>query len=139
MVDPFGLILGVIRADAAVVAIASTRVSSEVSDTLPCVVLTDSATTRHPFGPGSSGLGLQAWTGFAKCYGADDPTGAIAARNLAGAVSDSLHGRGVTRDGSRLMLRAYAPDIDGIDRDPDTRWPLYTVRIEAYLAAEAVA
>lgn len=140
MIDPFGLVLSLIRGDSGVQAIASTRVSSEAPTTLPAVQLVDLATSRRPFGPTSGNLGLQAWTGVAKCYGADNPTGAITARQLAGAVSDALHGRGVSKDATnRMLLRAYAPDIDGMDRDPDTRWPFYSVRVEAYLAAEAVA
>lgn len=139
MIDPFGTILGLLRANTAVAAIASTRVTSEAPTTLPGVQLVDLATSRRPFGPSSGNLGLQSWTGVARCYAADTPTGAIDARRLAGAVSDALHGRGWYRDSSnRYMLRAYAPEIDGMDRDPDTRWPFYTVRIEAYLAAEAV-
>lgn len=139
MIDPFGLILATIRSDTAVQAIASTRVSSEAPSTLPAVWLKDGPTTRRPFGPTSGNLGLQSWTGFAECYAADTPTGAITARQLAAAVSDLMNGHGWIRDGSnRYMLRSYAFDIEGLERDPDTRWPFYTVRIEAYLAAEAV-
>lgn len=139
MIDPFGLILATIRGNAGVQAIASTRVSSEAPSTLPAVWLKDGPTSRRPFGPTSGNLGLQWWSGFAECYAADTPTGAITARSLAGAVSDALHGHGWIRDAtSRYMLRSYAPDIEAIERDPDTRWPFYTVRIEAYLAAEAV-
>ena len=138
MIDPFGLILATIRADSGVGAIASARVSSEAPSTLPAVWVKDTVTTRRPFG--NADLGLQAWTGVAECYGADNPTGAITARQLAGAVSDALHGkRGLRDSNDRFVFRAYAPEIDGMERDPDTRWPFYTVRIEAYLAAEAVA
>lgn len=140
MIDPFGIILATIRGDSGVQAIASTRVSSEAPSTLPAVQLKDGPSTRRPFGATSGNLGLQAWTGFAECYAADNPTGAITARQLAGAVSDALHGlRGVRDASDRFIFRAYAPDIEAMERDPDTRWPFYTVRIEAYLAAEAVA
>jgi len=122
-----------------VVAIAGTKIGSEVA-TPPCVVLVDEATTRRPFGPTSGNLGMQLWQGFARCYGADTPAGAIAARSLAGAVSDALHGHGVHRGtSSRYMVRAYAPEIDGMVRDPDTKWPEYDVRLECYFATEAVA
>lgn len=138
MIDPFGLILATIRGDSGVQAVASTRVSSEAPTTLPAVWLKDGPTTRRPFG--LADLGLQGWSGFAECYGADDPTGAITARQLAGAVSDALHGRRGIRDSSnRFIFRAYAPEIDAMERDPDTRWPFYTVRLEAYLGAEAIA
>jgi hypothetical protein len=140
MTDPFGVILAILRADAGVAAIASTRIGAEPADTLPCVVIGDLATTRRPFGSRSGNLGLQLWMGFARCYGADSPTGAINARALAGAVSDALHGHGATRgSSSRWMLRSYAADLDGLVRDPDTHWPYYDVRIDGYFAAGAVA
>jgi hypothetical protein len=140
MVDPFGVILAILRADSGVQAIAGTRVSSEVSDTLPCVVLTDLTASRRPFGPGTGRLGMQWWVGVAKCYGADSPTGAIAARNLAGAVSDALHNHGpYSGSASRWMARSYAPEMDGMNRDPDTRWPEYDVAIDGYFAAGVVA
>lgn len=137
--DPFGTVLAILRADAAVAAIAGTRVGSEAA-TPPSVVLVDEATSRRPFGPTSGRLGMQLWLGVARCYGSASPAGAISARALAGAVSDALHGLGpTTGTSSRWMARAYAPEIDGMERDPDTDWPHYDVRIEAYFAAEAVA
>jgi hypothetical protein len=137
MVDPFGAVLTLIRSDTAVAAIASTRVRNAVKDgdLPPLVVLVDNATSRRPFGPGSGRIGMQLWVGFARCYGPDTDTGAITARQLAGAVSDALHGLRPTTVGSRYIARAYSPDIDGMDRDPETHWPYYTVRIEAYAAA----
>ena len=136
MLDPFGSVLAILRADAGVVAIAGTKIGAEAAAP-PCVVLVDSATTRRPFGPTSGNLGMQLWAGFARCYGADTPAGAISARALAGAVSDALHGHGpYTGTASRYMVRAYASEIDGMVRDPDTHWPEYVVRIEAHFAAE---
>ena len=137
MVDPFGVLLAILRADPGVAAIAGTRVGSEATSP-PCVVLVDLATTRRPFGPGSGGIGLQRWVGAARCYGPDSPTGAITARQLAGAVSDALHDHRPYRGtSSRLMHRGYAAEIDGMDRDPDVKWPMYAVAIDAVLAAEA--
>jgi hypothetical protein len=133
LTDPFGAVVTLLRADTAVAAIVSTRVSSEVG-TLPCVQIIDSATTRRPFGPGSASLGLQLWSGFARCYAADTPTGAVTARQLAAAVSDALHGI-KARVGSRYIARAWAPDIDGMERDPELRYPFYDVRLELYAAA----
>ena len=140
MIDPFGVVLAIVKADTAVQAIASTRVSSEVSDTLPCVVIADLSANRRAFGQGSGRLGMQWWVGVAKCYGDDSPTGAITARNLAGAVSDALHNHGpYSGTNSRYMARAYAPEVDGMTRDPDTHWPQYDVAIEGYFAAGVVA
>lgn len=136
MIDPFGAVLAFIRDDSAVTAIASTRVSSEVADTLPCVRLVDSVSSPTPFGPGSGRLGLISWSGIAQCYGDDSPTGAITARQLAAAVSDALHIIGTRHlSGSRVQVKSSTPTLDGIDRDPDTKWPLYTVRIDAIFVA----
>ena len=131
--DPFGAVLTIIKADPAVAAI-TTRVSSEVQ-AMPCVQLIDDSTTRRPFGVGSGRMGMQLWLGYARCWADDSPTGAIAARQLAGAVSDSLHNHRPTTVGTRYLARAYASDIDGITRDPDTRRPFYDVRLEVYAAA----
>jgi hypothetical protein len=140
MTDPYGVVLAAIKADTAVAAIASTRVSSEMSSSTPCVVLVDLASTRRPFGPQSGGLGLQAWTGVARCYGPDTPTGAITARQLAGAVSDALADKGrVNGTSGRVLVRTYAPELAGLDRDPDTRLPHYDVSITTYALREAVA
>lgn len=137
MKDPFGSTLTMIRDDAAVAAIVGQKVSGE-AEAPPSVQLIGNARTRRPFGAGSGRLGLQLWTGFAKCFGTDDPTGAILAGQLAGAVSDAVDGHGPYA-GSTYIMRAYAPDIDEIQRDPDTHWPYATVRLEIYAAREAVA
>ena len=137
MLDGFGVILALIRADAGVAAIAGTRIGAEAAAP-PCVVLVDLASTARPYGPGSRLLGLQRFLGAARCYGEDSPTGAITARQLAGAVLDALDGHGIhVGTSSRLMLRSWAPTIDGLVRDPDTHWPQYDVAIDAVLAAEA--
>jgi hypothetical protein len=135
--DPYGTVLVLIRDDPAVTAIVGQKVSGS-AEAPPSVQLIDNASTRRPFGVGSSGLGLQYWQGFARCYGPDNDTGAITARQLAGAVSDALHLHPAYR-GSTFILRTYAPDIDGLSRDPDTHWPYYEVRLEVYAAAQAVA
>jgi hypothetical protein len=135
------MVLAALKADAAVLAIvgSATRVSSEFT-TAPCVVLSDLATSRRPFGPGSGRLGLQLWMGVARCYGVDSPTGAISARELAGTVSDALHGRGPTLGTSaRYMARSYAAEVAGMARDPDTRQPHYDVSVQAYAATGATA
>jgi hypothetical protein len=148
VIDPFGPILRILRADAATLAIVGTddtRISGNLPKQFPCVQLIDSATTRRPFGVGSAGLGLQLWTGYARCYGAKDTPRASAqsgsnvalARQLAGAASDALHQRN-GQSGSAFIVRAYAPDIEGVQFDPDLRIPFYDVRIEAYLGASAV-
>ena len=136
-IDPFGLILGILRADTGVTAIASTRISSEPA-VPPVIRLLDIDWSPSPFG--SARLGLQSWRGVARCVGADNPTGAITARQLAGAVVDALHDRGMTKDASdRLLLRSYTPNVDGMVRDPDTKQPYYDVPIEATVAREAIA
>jgi len=139
VLDPFGVILAILRADPAVAAIAGTKVGAEAA-TPPCVVLVDLASSRRPFGPGSGRLGMQLWIGVARCYGGDDPAGAIAARSLAGAVSDALHGHSsYAGTGGRWMARSYASEIAGMERDPDTHWPHYDVSVEGYLTANAIA
>lgn len=135
MIDPFGAVVTLLKADTAVTALVSTRVSSEIATPLPCVQIIDNAAARRPFGPGSGRMGMQFWQGIARCWAADSPTGAIAARQLAGAVSDALHNHRPTTVGTRYIARAYAPDIDGITRDPETRRPFYDVRLEVYAAA----
>lgn len=132
MIDPYGVILAALRADTDVAAIAGTRIGAEMG-TLPCVVLVDLASTRM-------GRWGQYWTGVARCYAQDTPIGAITARQLAGAVSDALDDHDAYRAGTapaRLMLKSYAPTIDGMTRDPDTHYPQYDVVINATLAAEA--
>jgi len=130
--DPYGVVLAIIRADSDVASIAGTKIGAEASEP-PCVVLVDLATTRRPFGPGSGRLGMQYWSGAARCYGTDDPSGSILARALAGTVSDALHGHGPYQGTlTRFMARSYAPEVDGLDRDPDTNWPYYTVQISGY-------
>ena len=135
--DPFGAVLTIIKADPAVAAI-TTRVSSEVQAS-PCVQLIVLTETRRPFGPGSGRMRMNLLMGVARCWADDSPTGAITARQLAGAVSDSLHNHRPTTVGTRYIARAYAPDIEGVTRDPDTRRPFADVSLEVYAAAEAVA
>jgi hypothetical protein len=53
-------------------------------------------------------------------------------RQLAGAVADTLHNLRPTTLGDRYIAKAYTPDIDGINYDPDSHRPFYDVRIEAH-------
>lgn len=139
MKDPIGSVLVLIRDDPAVAAIVGTKVSTIIdAGGPPFVQIIDNSATRRPFGSGSGRLGLQLALMFARCYGADTPAGGRQAKQLAGAVSDALHLRG-SYLGSTFLLRSYAADIDGINRDPETKWPFYDVRLEVYAAAQAVA
>jgi hypothetical protein len=119
-------------------AIVGTRVSSEVQ-AMPCVQLIDLVSTVRPFGPGSGGTGLQRWIGVARCWSSDSPTGAIQSRQLAGEVQDAMDQHWAAQVGTRFICRAYAPDIDGLTRDPDTHRPYYDVRVEAIAGAQPVA
>jgi hypothetical protein len=133
MLDPFGAVVRMLRADAAVLAIVGdpSRISGAQPTNPPCVQIIDNASTRRPFGPGSGRLGLQLWTGAARCYGNRDQSGTSVAlaRQLAGAASDALDHRGGVV-GTTPVIRAFAPDIDGVAEDPDLRWPYYDVRLE---------
>lgn len=134
MKDPYGTVLVVLRDDSAVSAIVGSGGSAKVSNRAeapPSVQIVDSVTTRRPTGLGSGGLGLQLWQGFARCFGPDAVGGDKTARQLAGAVSDALHGRHAIA-GSTFIVRAYAPEIDGVFRDPLTKWPYYDVRLEVF-------
>lgn len=136
-----GALITLLRADSAVAAIAGTKVRGEVlaGTEPPMVVVTDDGATRRPFGPGSGRLGMQLVTYLLRCYGPDSPTGAITARQLAGAVSDVLHGLPPTTVGTKYLAAGYAPDISGLLRDPDTRWPYHVVTVDIYAATEAAA
>jgi hypothetical protein len=139
MIDPFGALVTLLRADATVASIVSNKVRGEASGDPPMVVIVEGGTTRRPFGPGSGRIGMQLVTYLLRCYGPDSPTGAITARMLAGAVSDVLHGLPPTKVGTKYLARAYAPEISGAERDPVTRWPYHVVTVDLYAAAEAVA
>jgi hypothetical protein len=139
MIDPFGALLVLLRADPAVAGIAGVKVRGEASGDPPMVVITDDGTTRRPFGPGSGRIGMQLVTYLIRTYGPDNPTGAIQARQLAGAVSDVLHGLPPTTVGTKYLARGYAPEISGLLRDPETRWPYHVVTVDLYAATEAVA
>ena len=140
MKDPFGTLLVAIRDDAAVAAIvgsgSAARVSADAEEP-PSVRLAAGPTSRVPFGTGSGRVGMQGFTLLAFCYGPLGPTGPIVARQLAGAVSDVLHGLGPVH-GSTYLARVWAPDIGDLLIDPDTKWPYHTVRAIAYAAAQAV-
>lgn len=136
MKSPYGTILVTIRDDAAVAAIVGDKVSS-VAEEPPSVRLLSGPRTRRPFGPGSGRVGMQLWFGLAQCYGTPDPAGAILAEQLAGLVSDALHGRKI--HGAAYVARCWASEIGELLRDPKTDWPYHTVRIEAYAAAQAEA
>ncbi len=133
------MVLAILKADTAILAIvAAANVSSEFTST-PCIVLTDLTSSGRPFGPGSGRMGLQRWFGNAKCYAGETPTGAITARQLAGAVVDALdliRARYGTSD--RFIAQMQAPELDGMVRDPDLRYPTYDVPIQAVAAKEAV-
>lgn len=137
MKDPFGSVLVVIRDAAAVSAIVGSAANAKVSNRAeapPSVQLIDQVSTRRPTGIGSSRLGLQLWQGIARCFGPDAIGGDVTARQLAGAVSDAVHGRHAVA-GSTFLVRAYAPDLDGVFRDPVTKWPYYDVRLEVFAEA----
>ena len=134
--SPFGTVLVTIRDDPAVAAIVGDKVSARREEP-PSVRLRSMARTRLPFGPGSGRVGMQLWTAIAQCYGTLDEAGEILAEQLAGLVSDALHGKKII--GSAYIARAWTPEIGEILRDPDTDWPYHTVRIEAYAAAQAEA
>lgn len=135
--DPFGAILILIRDDPTVAGIVSGKVSDLVEDP-PSVFIEDIDDSLTPFGTDSGRIGVQFWNGIARCYGTDDETGAILARQLAGAVAGVIHNHGPIRVGATQVYRMKA-DIAGRFRDPDTHWPYYDVRIEAYAATQAVA
>jgi len=135
--DPFGLVLVTIRDDDVVAALVGDRVSANAEQP-PSVRLRAMPTSRYPFGPGSGHLGLQRVEYVAQCYAEPTPTGEMEARALAGAVSDAIHNRRDITNGTGFILKAYAPDISEILRDPDTRWVYHQVRIEAIAAAQAV-
>jgi hypothetical protein len=136
-----GALITLLRADSAVAAIAGTKVRGEVlaGTEPPMVVVTDDGATRRPFGPGSGRLGMALASMLIRCYGPDSSTGAITARQLAGAVSDALHGLQPTTVGTKYLAAGYAPEISGLLRDPDTRWPYHVVTADIYFATEAVA
>lgn len=137
MIDPTGAVITFLRANAGVTGIAGVKVRGEVlaGEEPPLVVVEENAVSRRPFGPGSGRLGMQLSTVLIRCYGGDSPTGAIQARQLAGAVSDCLHGaRPGVVNGKQLLL-TYAVDIGGPDRDPLTRWPFRPVVADIYAAA----
>jgi hypothetical protein len=141
MIDPTGAVITLLRADAGVAAIAGSKVRTEVlsGDAPPLVVVVDDGATRRPFGPGSGRIQMQLVTYLIRCYGPDNPTGAIQARQLAGAVSDALHQLEPVTVGTKYIARGYAPEISGADRDPATRWPFQVVTVDIYAATEAVA
>lgn len=132
MTTAYGAVVSILQADSAVAAIVGARVGPNTVST-PCVQLVDNAETRRPYGPGSASVGMSYWQGFAKCFAPDTPAGKAQARALAGAVSNALHGIKATV-GTCYIARAWASDIEGLDRDPDKKWPLYTVRIELHAA-----
>lgn len=140
MVDPLGALITYLRADTAIAAIAGSRVRGEVlaGDAPPLVVVEENAATRRPFGPGSGRIGMQLSTVVCRCYGADSPTGAIQARQLAGAVSDALHDARPGVISGKYLVITYAVDIGGADRDELTRWPFRPVIAEVYAAVDAV-
>lgn len=141
MIDPIGAVITLLRADTAVAALVSQRVRGEVLDRepLPLVVVVENAATRRPFGPGSGRIHMALSTIVCRCYGPDSPTGAITARQLAGAVSDALHNLPPTTVGTKYLARGYAPEIGGMERDPVTKWPMTPVVVDIYYATEAVA
>lgn len=135
MKDPYGTVVSLLRDSATVSAIVGSGENAKVSNRAegppPCVQIVDSVSTRRPTGIGSGGLGLQLWQGIARCFGPDQVGGDVTASSLARAVSDELHGRHAVR-GTTFLVRAYAPEIDGVFRDPVTNWPHYDVRLEIY-------
>lgn len=139
MKDPYGTVLVLIRDASAVSAVVGSGANAKVSNRAeapPCVQLIDQVSTRRPTGVGSGRLGLQLWQAIARCYGPDAVGGDVTARSLAGAVSDALDGRhSVAGASSNFLVRVYAPELDGVFRDPVTKWPYYDVRLEVYAGA----
>lgn len=150
MKDAFGAVLTYMRQGPDVIAIApAARIGSVApadGERAAFVRLVDMPTSRRPFGPGSGRMGMHLWRGIAQCYGPTRSvtgeaiaTGAITARQLAGAVSDWLHNRGPVTVGTTYLARLYAAEISGLLADPDTGWPYYTVRLEVYAGDQPVA
>jgi hypothetical protein len=138
MQDPFGTVLSVLRADTPLTAVVPPDSISAVASDPPSVRLVSMPTNLRPFGPGSGHIGMQGWQALAQCYGPNDPTGPILARQVAGLVADALHGAGPVYGATAFLLRAWTPDISEVLRDPDHDWVYHEVRIEAYAASEAV-
>lgn len=138
MKDPFGTVLVLVRDAAAVQAIVGSKVS-DVAESPPSVRI-DMGDTLRAVQPGSERAGMQQVPFNLFCYGLpNDPAGPILARQLAGVVSDTLHGLGPVRGTNDVFIhRIWAPAIGPLLVDPDTKWPYHTVRAIAYAAAQAV-
>ena len=144
MKDVYGAVVTLLRADTAIATIVgdvNTKIGARITGP-PAVKLIQNVTTLRPFGALSGWLGLQRAIYFARCFGVvtdADPTGSILATQLAGAVVDALHNKTPRTVGTAFLCRAYAPDIAGVERDPDKLWPYNDVRVEIIAGAQAVA
>ena len=138
MEDAKGALITLLRSSTAVTAIVAGRVGA-YDAAPPSVRIRAMPASRRPFGPGSGRLGMQLFRAVAQCYGDDSPTGQVLARQLAGVVSDFLHNRGPATVGSTFIARMYASEISEALRDPDSKRPCHTVRVELYAADQPVA
>jgi hypothetical protein len=139
--DTFGAIVTLLKADPAVAAIVGTKVSISAQGP-PSVQLIENSGTVRPWGVGSDRAGIQRAVYLARCFGLAtdvEATGAQQAKQLAGAVIDALNNKTPRKVGTAFLNRVYAPDWEGTQRDPDTRWPYIDVRIEALAGQQPVA
>jgi hypothetical protein len=142
--DVYGALVTLLKADTAIAAIVgdvNTKIGARITGP-PAVKVIHNATTFRPFGAGSGWLRMQRAIYFARCFGVvtdADPTGSILAYQLAGAVVDALHNKVPRTVGTAFLCRAYAPDISGVEKDPDKLWPYNDVRVEIIADQQAVA
>lgn len=139
MIDPTGAIINILKADAAVIAIAGSKVrGGELAqgDTPPAVIVARITANRNPGSGGNRRIGLQEVMLQVKCLGASR----LQAAQLWGACSDALHLLAPFEDVSGRVILTIADDVGtatGID--PGTRWPFEDGTFRVVAAAEAAA
>jgi len=139
MIDPTGVVVNLLKADAAVIAIAGARVrGGELvdGDKPPAVIVARITGNRNPGSGGNRRIGLQEVLLQVKCLGASR----IQAAQLYGACSDALHMHAPFEDESGRAIFTIADDVgvaSGID--PGTKWPYEDGTIRVLAAAEAAA
>ena len=139
MIDPTGVIISLLKADAAVAAIAGTKVrGGELAqgDRPPAVIVARITANRNPGGGGSRRIGLQEVLLQIKCLGATR----MQAAQLYGACSDAVHMHAPFEDESGRAIFTIADDVgvtSGID--PGTSWPYEDGTVRVIAAAEAAA
>jgi hypothetical protein len=151
--DPIGLVVRDLRANAAVAAI-TTRIaggdfdpkwSENGADPRPCVVVVGSGRSRSPWGAGSSRLGLQDQLVITRCYGGggdgnDERPAIVSSAQLRGLVEDALHNKGIRRfESGRRIYQSDSLSGGGPSVDPDTRWRYETATFHVVAPAQAVA